>query len=224
MNKELLRHVKMPLTVVFLHLITFPPIGFYLIYRKVVRSSEYEGNNRAMKFCGWISISLAIVPSIIGLLGNDIYRGNIGTYFVMWLLPGLYTLFRANRITKYLKDGTLYDSASRKDNTNSNNTSAHNTVHNIHYNYSFHNTSNKATKYKVITCSGCGAKKSIPVGSVDTCDFCDAPLQADECNYISGWPFGKKFIRTKYTYSHKSWMFEFDLMGYGLIASFQPPM
>lgn len=181
LNKDFLRHANMPLTVVFLHTITFPPIGFYLIYRAAVRSSEYERNNQAMKFCGWLSISLAIVPSIIGLLGNDIYRGNIGTYFVLWLLPGLYTLFRANRITMYLKNGTLYDSAARKENTNSNNTSTYNTAHNIHYNYSFHNaSSNKETKYKVITCSGCGAKKSIPVGGVDTCDFCDTPLQADE--------------------------------------------
>lgn len=103
-----------------------------------------------MKFCGWILICLAIVPSIIGLLGNDIYRRNIGTYFVLWLLPGLYTLYRTNRITQFLKNGALYASALGKDNTKSNNTSAHNTVHSIHYNYSFNNAS-KATSYKVIT-------------------------------------------------------------------------
>jgi hypothetical protein len=133
-----------------------------------------------MIFSGWVLIALTIIPSIIGLMGNDIYRGNIGTYFLIWFLPGVYTLYRGNKITKYIKSGALYESTLGDSSTKTINTTEYNTVHVTEYAYSVNNTNKTPASYKVVTCSGCGAKKKVLAGGVDTCEFCDTPLKADE--------------------------------------------
>lgn len=181
MDKTYLRRLKIPVSVIILHLPTFPFTGVFLLVRRVTKSSEYLWNNRAMKFCGWILIFMAVFPTIIGLIGNDTYRENIGTYFVMWFLPGLYTLFRAGLITNYIKNSKMSDLNLEENKSNYSHVAKEDYMdRNIDSNTIFHNIAKASCQYKVVTCTSCGAKKKMMVGTIDKCDFCDTPLECKD--------------------------------------------
>lgn len=171
MDRKFISHTKIPISVIIINFFTFPFNGIYLIYRRSAKPYEALENSRAIKYCGWLLISLAIIPTVLGFSN---FLDSLRIFGTIWGLPGLYTLLRAYLISKYIGNHQI-NSSDMKNKVDSS-TNITGTYQNMNNTYSHNVAPTAPTQFKIATCPGCGAKKKIKVGTVDNCDYCDTPL------------------------------------------------
>ncbi len=163
----------------FLSMISFPPMTIYIIIKMVINSNvDYLDNYLSVKKCAKCFLWIPGILTIISLfsIGESEFGSIVNAILFLWVYYGVFAVIFFVRASKMKEYNRYYEELYANAATNNSSLQKDSIDNNPVDDYLYEEEVN--VDYKVVICNSCGAKKQIVIGRRDKCDYCDSPLEA----------------------------------------------
>ena len=179
MNTVNEKYSRITFGLLFLSMISFPPMTIYIIIKMVTNTNvDYLDNYLSVKKCAKCFLWIPGIFTIISLfsIGTEDYESIFSTVITLWIYYGVFALIFFIRASKMKQYNRYFEELYANAATNNNIFQQGSLYNNPVEDYIYEEETN--VEYRVVICNSCGAKKQIAIGRRDKCDYCDSPLEA----------------------------------------------